>query len=310
MMRLSRRRIIVVLGGVLTALAMAVPTGRAATTTLNGDWAPFTRCPVSDSSMLAADGTNTVAFCLGSDSPSGSVTLGKVTAPTGNVNLQLGLIENNNTGAMTVVAPSGGAISAAPATIPGGLLGLMCPSNIVAVSTVCNEITSTALNTVTAVVEPAGNPSDFSLANALSSGQPIVTIPVKIHLENSLLGSGCYLGSNSSPILLHPENTTAPSLSVDLFDADGTPDPTGVMEAVDETGTTQSDTSAAIPGATGCGLLGILNSAINLKTGLPSAAGSNAFTLNNASSSLAGLTAPSTNDGQLLSQYWNSALQS
>lgn len=313
-MRLNLRRIAVGLLSALTlALALALPAGHAsaATTTLNGDWAPFNRCPVDNSAMLAADGTTTLAYCVASDSPSGSVTLGKVTAPTGDVNLQLGLLVNNSTGATTVVTPSGGAISAAPVTIPGGLLGLMCPSKVLAVSLVCSKITSSALNKVTAVVQPAGDPSSFSLANALGSGQPIVTIPVKIQLQNSLLGSSCYLGSDSSPILLHPENATAPNLSVDLFDGDGTADATsGVLESVNATGATQSDNTAAIPGATGCGLLGILNAAIDLKTGLPSASGSNSFTLNNASSSLAGLVSPGSNDGQQLAQYWNSALQS
>ena len=131
-MRLNLRRISVAAAGVLTALAVLMPTDRAsaATTTLNGDWAPFSRCPVENSAMLAANGTSTIAFCLASDSPSGSVTLGKTTAPTGDVNLQVGLVDNTSTGTFTVVAPSGGAITAAPVQIPGGLLGLMCPSSI------------------------------------------------------------------------------------------------------------------------------------------------------------------------------------
>lgn len=312
-MRLNLKRISVAAAGLLTALAVAMPAGHAsaATTSLNGDWAPFTRCPVENPSMLAADGTSTIAFCLASDSPSGSVTLGKVTAQTGDVNLQAGLVENTSTGVFTVVSPAGGAISAAPAQVPGGLLGLMCPSTIPVVSSVCGEITSSALNTVMAVVQPAGNPSAFSLLGGLITGHPIITVPVKIQLRNPLLGSSCYLGSNSSPILLHPENTVAPSISASRFDADGTPDPgNGVVQGIFETGGTQSDDSAAIPGATGCGPLGLLDGAINSKVGLPSPAGSNSFTLDNASAALADLAAPGANDGQLLAQYWNSALQS
>lgn len=310
--RTALRRITVIAAGGLSALGLALSgsPASAATTTLNGDWAPYNRCPVSDPAMLAADGTNTLAFCLVSDSQSGSVTMGSITAPTGDVNLQLGLVENNTTGATTLVTPAGGAISAAPVTIPGGLLGLMCPSSIPAVTAVCNEITSTSLNTVTAVVQPAGDPTDFSLAAGLGSGQPIVTIPIKIQLQNPLLGSSCYLGSDSAPIDLHPENTTTPTIGVNFFDANGTPDTSGALEEVAETGATQSDTTAAIPGASGCGLLGILNSAINLKAGLPSASGKNSFTLNNSAVGLAGIASPGATDGQDLAQDWNSALSS
>jgi hypothetical protein len=217
------------------------------------------------------------------------------------------VLENLNTGAFTVVSPSGGALVAAPVTVPGGLLGLVCPSNVPVVSAVCAEITSSALNTITAVVQPAGSPSGFSLAAGLSEGVPIITVPVKIQLRNPLLGSNCYVGSNSNPIVLTPENLTAPTISGEFFDANGTPDPSGVMQAIVSTGGTEGAGSAPIPGATGCGLLGVLDGAVDLKVGLPSAAGKSSFTLNNASSYFAGVASPGSDDGQLLAQYWNSA---
>ncbi|MBV9384199.1 MAG: hypothetical protein JOY82_17140 [Streptosporangiaceae bacterium] len=299
----------------LAALAVFIPASAApaATVTLGGDWAPFTRCPVDDPAMLAADGTSSVAFCVASDSPSGSIKIGNITAPTQDTNLQLGLVENTSTGAFSVVAPSGGAIVTAPIQVPGGLLGLMCPSNIPVVSAVCQQITSSRLNAVTAVVQPAGNPSGFSLAAGLGTGTPIVTVPVKIQLRNPLLGPDCYLGSNSHPILLHPQNLTTPQVSSEQFDANGTPDPSGVMFALVTTGGTQGDSSAAIPGATGCGLLGLLDFAVDLKVGLPSAAGNNTVTLNNASAYLVGLNDPAAaapSDGKDLSSYWHSAVRS
>jgi hypothetical protein len=313
-MRLITRRMSMSVLGALAALAVFIPASgaSAATTTLAGDWAPFTRCPVDNPAMLAADGSSNIALCVASDSPGGSIKLGSVTAPTGDVNLQFGLVENSSTGAFTVVSPSGGALVTAPVQIPGGLLGLICPSNVPVVSAVCAEITNNTLNAVTAVVEPAGNPSSFSLAAGLSSGIPIVTVPVKIHLENPLLGSSCYIGSDSNPVVLHPENLTTPAVSAEQFDANGTPDPSGVLFGLYSTGGTQGDSSAAAPGATGCGLLGVLDGAVDLKDGLPSAAGNNSVLLNNASSYLAGLNDPAgaaPNDGQDLSSYWHSAVQ-
>jgi hypothetical protein len=78
------------------------------------------------------------------------------------------------------------------------------------VTAVCDEITNSQLNAVTAVVQPTGNPSDFGLAAGLSSGIPIISLPVKIQLQNPLLGPNCYLGSDSDPIVLHPQNATTP----------------------------------------------------------------------------------------------------
>jgi hypothetical protein len=303
------KRLGIAAGAGLAALAFVLPASgaSAATTTLKGDWAPFNRCPVENSSMLAADGSSTLAFCLASDSPSGSITLGNLTVPSGDVNLQAGVLENTSDDSFTVVSPTGGALVAAPVQVPGGLLGLVCPSSIPVVSAVCAEITSSALNTITAVVQPAGSPSGFSLAAGLSEGVPIITVPVKIQLQNPLLGSDCYVGSNSNPILLTPENLTAPTIGGEFFDANGTPDPNGVMESIASTGGTQGAGSAAIPGATGCGLLGLLDGAVDLKVGLPSPAGKSSFTLDDASSYFAGLTSPGAGDGELLAQYWNSA---
>jgi hypothetical protein len=82
------------------------------------------------------------------------------------------------------------------------------------------------------------------------------------------------------------------------------------MQDISSAGGTQADSSAAAPGATGCGPFGVLDGAVNLKVGLPSPAGSNTITLNSASAYLAGLAAPAAvapSDGQDLAQYWTSA---
>src|SRR5262249_45464569 len=58
-----------------------------------GDWTPFTRCPVDDPRMIATDGGVTkLALCLTSNSTHGSITIGTTTTPTGNSNLQVGLV--------------------------------------------------------------------------------------------------------------------------------------------------------------------------------------------------------------------------
>lgn len=294
-----------------TALAAFASMGSAtAATSLQGNWAPFTRCPVDAPAMLAADGATDTPVCVSSHSASGSIKLGNTMVPVGASDLQVGVVTHPG-GGTTVVSPQGGALVADSAQIPGGLLGLMCPSDIPVITGICNQLTDVSLNRVTATIESVDNPTDFQLLAGTTTGKPIITLPVRIHLENPFLGDMCYIGSASDPILLRPQNLTRPTISDQRFDGDGTTDAAGPMGRISLLGADQTDTAYAVPGASGCGL-GLLNWAVNLKTGLPSAPGGNNVVLNNAQTYVAtindaGSAAPDA--GRLLSQYWHSAAQ-
>ena len=297
------------------------------TVTLNGGWAPFNRCPVNNSAMLAADGVNVINYCVDNDSTSGTLSLGTMgviqlgpvsigNAPVtaGNSDAQFGAAVANGTyDGITGISPSGGAVLAAPALVPGGLLGLICPSNDPVITQVCNGLTQNSLNEVVATLESAGTPTNFSLFAAVQTGVPITTLPVKIHLTNSLLGSGCYIGSNSNPILLNPQNTVGGNIASNFYDFNGAADPNGALEVIAVTGATQSDTTFAVPAASGCTLLNIpfsqiiLDAVLNLKVGLPSPAGRNYVTLNNVAESV---MSPSSNNvtGAQFAAAWQSAV--
>jgi hypothetical protein len=301
------RKVRISILGALVVAGLVIPVGSASAQTLNGIWAPFTRCPVDSPSMLAANGVSTDPACIANESPNGSIKLGNSTQTTGATNLQLGATIDDATGAFSLVSPAGGALVAAPVNVEGGLLGLMCPSDVPLVKAICDGLVGSPLNAVTATVEQAGAPSNFSRTAALSLGQPIITLPVKVHLQNPVLGPNCYIGSNTNPIVLRPENTTQPSLAAAIGDLDGTPNPSGALARL--TGTsTQGDDSFAVPGATGCGLLGVLDAAVNLQQGLPSPAGNNNLVLNNAASGVIseGNQGPVT--GQQFSDGWHSAV--
>ncbi|MER5202573.1 hypothetical protein [Streptomyces sp. NPDC002825] len=297
----------------LTALGafVSLGTATAATPQLNGSWGPFDRCPVDAPAMLAADGLDKSPQCVSSSSASGSIKLGNTTVVTGRTNLQIGVIQNAD-GTNTVVPPPAGSLIADSATVPGGLLGLMCPSDIPFITDICRQLSDANLNRITATVESVGTPSDFDQIAGVLTDMPIVTIPVRIHLENPFLGSNCYIGSKSSPILLRPSNKTAPDFAVERYSGDGTPNDEGDMSRLNLLGSTQADTTFAVPGASGCGLgLGLVNGAVNLKTGLPSAAGRNSLTLNNTQTYLTGLYAPGVlapDAGKIFSQNWHSAV--
>ncbi|WP_299534720.1 hypothetical protein [uncultured Streptomyces sp.] len=305
----NRTRLGLVAG--FTALGAFASVGSAtAATNLNGNWAPFNRCPVDAPAMLAADGGTDTAVCVSSISGSGTIKLGNTTVPFGKSDLQVGVVTHPNNQS-TVVSPAGGALIAASANIPGGLLGLMCPSSVPVVTAVCNTLTDVSLNKVTATIESVNSPSDFKLLAGLGTTTPIIQLPVRIHLDNPLLGDKCYIGSSSNPILLRPQNKTLPAVSSNQFNGDGSDNPEGVLGRISLIGATQHDTTFAVPGATGCGL-GLLNWAVNLKTALPAASGTNFVQLNNAQTHVATIQDPGAaapNAGKLLSEYWHSAVK-
>lgn len=300
------------LGTALGAFA-SMGTATAATAQLNGEWAPFTRCPVDAPQMLAADGQARTPQCIASTSPGGSIKLGGTTVVTGRTDLQMGIVQNAD-GSSTVVAPAGGALVADSATVPGGLLGLMCPSGVPAITAICNQLADSSLNKITATVESVGSPYDFNQTAGVLTGVPIVSIPVRIHLENPFLGSNCYIGTRSEPVVLHPSNLSYPDFGLSFFTGDGTVADDGEMSRLSLTGADQNDSTFAVPGASGCGLglFGLIDAAVDAKTGLPSASGNNSLTLNSARTHLAGLTAPGTavpDAGEILSRNWHSAVK-
>lgn len=302
------RRTLLVAATAVVATATALVTPAAAAPTLAGAWAPLNRCPVDAPAMLAADGVTVAAACLSSSAPSGTFTIGGTTLTTGATDLQLGVL--NQSGAYSVVAPSGGTVVGDPVDIPGGLLGLMCPSDIPFISDLCQDLVNNPLNRVTATIQSAGTPTDFNLAAGIGVGQPILTLPVKIKLDNPLLGSNCYIGTDSNPILLKPANLTRPSGGIVRFDADGTANPTGEMGYLSISGAAQGDSTFAVPRSSGCGAFGILSGAVDLKQGLPSPAGENNLVLNDSVTNLGGFQTPrnfAPTEGQQLSDRWHAA---
>ena len=136
---------------------------------------------------------------------------------------------------------------------------------------------------------------------------------MKVQLQNPILGSGCYLGSDTDPIVLKPENLVKPKVTAQRFNPNGTPNPSkGVLEDVTATGK-QGDSSFSVPGATGCGgaLSAVIDPILDAKEGLPSPAGQNSLVLNHAITSIATYVNSSRvypNEGKDLSAAWHSAV--
>ncbi|WP_344827232.1 hypothetical protein [Actinocorallia longicatena] len=110
------------------------------------------------------------------------------------------------------------------------------------------------IGTISVSIEPVGS---------VGGGGLIPTsLPFKIHLSHWLLGSGCYIGTDAAPIVIKPQITN-PRIEFSGWN--------GILRA------DVSDTTFAVPGATGCGLGGLFNGAVNAAAGTPSASGSNSL---------------------------------
>lgn len=238
---------------------------------LTGPYAPFNNCPASDPAM-AGSPPGLATGCIASIVNGGSFKIGsqtvKITHP---VTTQFGMYLDSD-GTHVVPPADGKALDAQPEWVPGGLLGIMTPASVPEPlhGLLENLLEKNELLGVSATVEQAGPISDFAIL------PPAFTLPVKIHLHNVLLGSKCYIGSDKNPIVLKPAASLtgdpAPSLSIGTIAGYTSAD----ILAIDNL--TLKDETFSVPEASGCGLLGLglLDSAINSKLGLPSPSGQNA----------------------------------
>ena len=94
-----------------------------------------------------------------------------------------------------LAAENGETLSKTAQPVPGGLLGITAPKWWPSwLQTWFNNQINEGLTGVTATVELAGPASGFALL--IESGTAL-SLPAKIKLSNPILGSNCYVGSNS-----------------------------------------------------------------------------------------------------------------
>ncbi len=298
----------------VAALPAAAEPWHERTVTLNGDWAPFNRCPVESPAMLAANAAPTLAVCVVDDSPGEVAIDGETLMKTSDINTQFGVALNGETGEGAIVAPNGGVTVAAPGEVAGGIRALLCPDVRGPAASICGPqgpwqreptgVTGEMLN--------AGTAENFDLVAGLSLGEPIATLRYEIRLVNPLLGWNCSIGSPSEPIVVSPENLTPPTgLKSEGFEPNGTPVSEGaVVERIIAEGNTQGDPTLVIPAAHGCGPRGVYDQIIDSKLGLPAAAGKISITSTDANTYVATLANPGANDGEELAKDWRSAVVS
>jgi len=240
-----------------------------------GDFAPFADCPLSNPSVTA---------CIVASTTSGEFKVGKKTVPINKtITLQGGTIENEETGALTFVgAENGETLSKTPLNVPGGLFGIHPPESWPKeAKEKFEEMINKGLTGVTETTELAKPASDIGInTNNLIFEQGVaLSLPVKVKLSNVFLGSSCYVGSESDPIVLNlTTGTTSP------------PEPNkpikgsaGELKIEDEgalvvlSGGSLVDNAFAAPEATGCGapFSALVDKLVDSVFGVPAAAGHN-----------------------------------
>lgn len=151
-----------------------------------------------------------------------------------------------------------------PVSVPGGIFGIeWLPGN-----------------SVLAITELAGPSSAIKIEPNTARLQ----VPIKVRLENLLLGMECHIGTNSHPVVLNLiTGTTSPPppnrpISGVRENGGGLEIPGG-FELLDNINV---ENSFAVPAATECGLgLGLINTLVDLRLQLPSAAGNNSVEIHN-----------------------------
>lgn len=277
--RIKRRSVAVMVAAMTSLAALGFASVASAH---SGEYSRFNQCPST---------TTGVKKCLQSITSGGEVVLGKKTVPIVNpVTLQGGLskaVENEAEETFYESffgASNGETLSKTAQPVPGGLTGLVnCKeiSNFL-LRLGCESVFENGLTGVNATLELA-KPASSIIVNeehlAFQEGVAL-QLPVKVHLENPLLGSTCYIGSSSSPLMwnLTTGKTKPPAGVAPLTGS------SGKLEFIENEviavfqGVKLVDNDWSAPGASGCGgwpAEYVLDPIIEASVGVPSAAGKN-----------------------------------
>jgi hypothetical protein len=280
-----RKHSLITAVGLIVSLA-ALGAASPALATPKGAYAQFAQCPTT---FPGAE------YCLFGQITSGEVAIGSTSVPINQtITLQGGALPTGGEGSYFLLpATNGESLSKTALNVPGGLLGLIKCNEIKGegffekgARAACEAVFENKTTGVTATTELVANTSNPAILNTNALFGEVgtaLTLPVRVHLSNPLLGSNCYIGSESSPIQLHlTTGTTNPPLPNKPI--------SGKVGNLGEEGEggiltvelSLVDNAFSVPVAQGCGgfFSFFINPIVNSKLGLPSSAGHNTAILN------------------------------
>lgn len=272
----------------LTAVA-ALGSAAPALATPKGIFSVFAQCPTNEPG---------VSLCQYGQTTSGEFAIGKTKVPINKtITLQGGAIPTGGQNEYFLVpAKNGESLSKTELEVPGGLLDLINCKEIkgngfweIIERGSCElvfESGPTAVTATTELVANEHNPAILSIANLFFEEKTAITLPVRVHLKNTLLGESCYVGSEAHPIQLHlttgTTNPPAPNKPIK-----GKRGELKVERELEETEEERSvtvlkentlvDNAFPVPVAEGCGgfFSFLIDPIVDAKLGLESKAGNN-----------------------------------
>jgi hypothetical protein len=246
------------------------------------EFARFADCPITNTETFGI-----TACIFGEAGKESYFQAGKVTVHFVHpVKMNIGIIESEETGAITVVgARYGNTISKTPEPAPSLTEGinaeLLSETEKARYEAYLAAGGSTKVTATIELAQPAGDMT-LNESNLLSeNSETALGFPVMIHLSNRFLGKSCYVGDTAQPIEVPfiTGETSPPPPNTPLHGQLGKVTVIGEGTTLKLAGTVLVNNSYAAPGVTGCGTNGSLDAALNSALGLPSPAGSNSTEL-------------------------------
>jgi hypothetical protein len=269
----------------VTALATAAP----AMAEPKGIFKIFKQCPTENKAVV---------LCNFAQTTSGEFVLGSTKVPINRTIVQQGGLvptgnEENPREFYGVPAKNGESLSKTELNVPGGLLDFVNCEEIkgkglleITARALCKAAFENGVTGVTATSELVATETNPVIFNEFALGAEegtALTLPLRVHLKNPLLGNSCYIGSAASPLELHlTDGETHPPVGFKpLRGTLGEPETLAEKEQVmlHLTKNVLVDNTFSAPGAEGCGELlfvkGFLDSIVDGKVKIPNKAGEN-----------------------------------
>jgi len=287
----SRRMQSICVCFIAVALVASLALASTAAAEPQGIFKVYKDCPTEKSE---------VALCIYGETTSGEFVIGSTKVPINKtLLLQAGAVHTggSNFNEYRFVPPKGGeTMSKTELNVPGGLAGLINCEEIkggglleVTERAACKLVFENGLTGVTTTTEYVGttsNPAILNFTNIVEEKRTGLSLPIRAHLKNPLLGSNCYIGSSTHPIQLQlTDGTTSPPepnkpISGKL--GNPTTEVEDEFESLTTTENTLVDNSFSVPVVEGCGGLAssLLDPIVDAKLGLESPAGHNTAILN------------------------------
>lgn len=275
----------------ITAMAVTACVavlGSAAPALATSGYAQFAQCPTSDPG---------IEICTYSQTTSGETKIKSTSVPITNpLTLQGGGLPTGKAEGEFYLLPAknGESLSKTEENVPGGLLDLVNCKEIkgsglfeIIERGACElafESGPTAVTATTELVANEHDPAILNTGNTFEEHGTALTMPVRVHLKNPLLGNSCYVGSETHPITLNL-TTGATSPPLPNKSIHGKAGSLGFEEEdniVMLTGNSLVDNSFSVPVAEGCGefFSFLIDPIVDAKLGLASTSGNNTAILN------------------------------